>query len=189
METSGAGGGLFYHRVKITKRGSERYEQYDQDGVEIPRAGGRSTLLQASIGPNEAAKAENLFRDFVELAQDEVIIIDRFARKGLYDLLQYVPSGVEINIVTTDRVTGQGYQQRVKQFAQQHSDIQVRFLSDSNWEFHDRYVIRDREDAWAWGTHFTTQATHSIRTEADSTVKRSSTNSTPLGRAQTYYYD
>ena len=154
VETSGAGGGLFYHRVKITKRGSERHEQYEQDGVEIPRAGGRSALLQASIGPNEAGKAENLFRDFVELAQDEVIIIDRFAREGLYDLLQHIPSGVEINVVTTDRVTGQGYQQRVKQFAQQHSDIQVRYLSDSNWEFHDRYVIRDREDAWAWGHSF-----------------------------------
>lgn len=154
VETSGGGGGLFYHRVKITKRGSERYEQYEQDGVEIPRAGGRSTLLQASIGPNEAGKAENLFRDFVELAQDEVIIIDRFAREGLYDLLQHVPSGVEIKVITTDRVTGQDYQQRVKQFAQQHSDIQVRYLSDNNWEFHDRYVVRDREDAWAWGHSF-----------------------------------
>lgn len=154
VEPLGGGGGLFYHQVKITRRGSERFEQYEADGVEIPRVGGQSTLRQASIGPNESGKAENLFRDFVELAREEVIVIDRYAREGLYDLLRHVPSGVEIQVMTSDRVTGGGYPQRVQQFAQQHSAIEVRSLADSDWEFHDRYIIRDREDAWAWGHSF-----------------------------------
>lgn len=111
IETHGGGGGLFYHGVAITDRGADRFEAYRHDGVEIPRTGTHRSLRQASIGPNESQQAENLFRDFVELARDEVIIIDRFAREGLYDLLQHVPVGVEIKVMTTDRVTGGGYQQ------------------------------------------------------------------------------
>jgi len=154
IETHGGGGGLFYHGARITDRGADRFEAYRNDGVEIPRTGTHRSLRQASIGPNESQQAEHLFRDFVELARDEVIIIDRYAREGLYDLLQHVPNGVEIKVMTTDRVTGGGYQQRVSQFAQQHSDIEVRYLSDSDWDFHDRYIIRDREDGWAWGHSF-----------------------------------
>lgn len=122
--------------------------------MEISRTGTHRSLRQASIGPDEPQKAENLFRDVVELAQEEVIIIDRYARDGLYDLLQHVPEGVDIKVVTSDGVTGGGYQQRVNQFAQQHADIEVRSLPDSDWDFHDRYVIRDWEDGWAWGHSF-----------------------------------
>lgn len=154
VETHGGGGGLFYHGAHITDRGADRFEAYRHDGVEIPRTGTHRSLRQASIGPNESRKAENLFRDVVELAQEEVIIIDRYAREGLYDLLQHVSDGVDIKVMTTDRVTGGGYQQRVNQFVQQHADIEVRSLPDNDWDFHDRYVIRDREDGWAWGHSF-----------------------------------
>lgn len=140
--------------VGITDSGRSRYEQYLEDGTGIPRTESRSSLRQASIGPQESGKAENLFRDFVELSKEEVIIVDRFAREGLYDLLEHVPSGVEIKVITTDRVMSQGYQQRVNQYRQQHSSVEVRYLSDDNWNFHDRYIIRDREDAWAWGHSF-----------------------------------
>jgi len=154
VETRGGGGGLFYNKVKITQRGSERFEQFDEEGVEIPRIGSRQKFRQASIGPNESEKAKNLFRDFVEIAREEVIIIDRFAREGLYDLLQHVPKGVEINVVTTDRVTGGDYPHRVNRFSQNHPTIEVRYLPDDEWNFHDRYAIRDREDGWAWGHSF-----------------------------------
>jgi len=154
VETRTGGTDSFYSSAGITDRGSKRYEQYNKDSVEIPRVSGRSSLQQASIGPGESGKAENLFRDFVEMTQDEVIIIDRFAREGLYDLLQHVPSRVEIKVITTVRVTGQSYVQRVNQFKQQHSSIEVRELPDSEWDFHDRYIIRDREDGWAWGHSF-----------------------------------
>lgn len=154
VETHGGGGGLFYRGASITDRGADRFEAYQRDGVEIPRTGTHRSLRQASVGPDESQKAENLFRDFVEIARDEVIIVDRFAREGLYDLLQHVPEGVEIKVVTTNRVTGDGYQQHVSQFAQQHPEIKVRYLSDNDWDFHDRYIIRDREDGWAWGHSF-----------------------------------
>lgn len=154
VETSGGGGGYFYHRLKITRRGSQRFEQYEEHGVGIPRVNGRASLRQASIGPDEPEKAENLFRDLVELSRDEVVIVDRFAREGLYDLLRHVPEGVEIKVLTTDRVTGEDYRQRVTDFENQHSDIEVRYLSDSDWDFHDRYIFVDREDGWAWGHSF-----------------------------------
>lgn len=154
IEADGAGGGLFYRRAKITDRGRKRYEQYVEDGVEIPRLSGRQFIRQASIGPDEADKAENLFRDFVEISQNEVIIIDPYARTPLYDLLKHVPSGVEIKVFTSKRVTNQDYESVVSQFKDRHKAIEVKDLSFDNWEFHDRYVIRDCEDAWAWGHSF-----------------------------------
>jgi len=149
----GLGGGLF-RRVKITEHGSEKYESYQEDGIEIPSSLGVTSIRQASIGPGESGKAENLFRDFVELADDEVIVIDRYARKPLYDLLGHVPSGVNIQVVTSERVVNNDYEQRVQKFESNHSEVEVRYLDDSNWDFHDRYVIRDREDGWAWGHSF-----------------------------------
>lgn len=149
----GLGGGLF-NRVKITEHGSEKYESYQEDGIEIPSSLGVTSIRQASIGPGESGKAENLFRDFVELADDEVIVIDRYARKPLYDLLSHVPSGVNIQVVTSERVVNNDYKQRVQKFESSHSDVEVRYLDDNDWDFHDRYVVRDREDGWAWGHSF-----------------------------------
>ena len=140
--------------TKITEYGSEKYESYREDGIEIPSSLGVTSIRQASIGPGESGKAESLFRDFVELAEDEVIVIDRYARKPLYDLLNHVPSGVDIQVVTSERVVNKDYSQRVQKFKNNHSDIEVRYLDDSDWDFHDRYVIRDREDGWAWGHSF-----------------------------------
>lgn len=154
IEVSHAGGGYFYRQAKITDRGRNRYEKYSEDGVEIPRSGGSQSLRQASIGPDEAGKAENLFRDFVELAQEEVVVIDRYAREGLYELLDHVPAEVQIRVVTTERVTGGDYAQVVSDFVSDHPDIEVRHLSDSDWGFHDRYLIRDGEDGWNWGHSF-----------------------------------
>ena len=149
----GLGGGLF-NRAKITEHGSEKYESYQEDGIEIPSSLGVTSIRQASIGPGESGKAENLFRDFVELTESEVIIVDRYARKPLYDLLGHVPSGVNIQVVTSGRVVNSDYEQRVQKFENSHSDVEVRYLDDSDWDFHDRYVVRDREDGWAWGHSF-----------------------------------
>lgn len=154
VETRGGGGGLYYHETGITERGAERYEEYVHDGVEIPRTSARQVFRQTTLGPDEPEKAENLFRDFVELAREEIIIIDRFAREGLYDLLHHVPRGVQINVITTNRAMGEGYEERVSNFKENHSGIEVRFLQDSDWDFHDRYVLRDRQDGWEWGSSF-----------------------------------
>lgn len=143
-----------FRRAKITEYGSEKYESYMEDGVEIPSSLGITSFRQASIGPGESGKAENLFRDFVELADDEVIVIDRYARKPLYDLLNHVPTGVDIQVVTSERVVNKDYKQRIQRFKSNHSDIEIRYLNDNDWDFHDRYVVRDREEGWAWGHSF-----------------------------------
>ena len=76
-------------------------------------------------------------------------------RVGLYDLLRHVSNVVEIKVMTANRVIGDAYQQRVSQFAQHHPDIEVGYLSDRDWDLHDRYIIRDQEDGLAWGHSFT----------------------------------
>lgn len=65
-----------------------------------------------------------------------------------------MPSGVNIQVITSERVVDKDYEQKVKQFETDHSDIEVQYLEDSDWDFHDRYIIRDREDGWAWGHSF-----------------------------------
>lgn len=154
IKTLGMGGGRIFTNAEITKRGAEKYEAYVDDGVEIPETVSKTTSKQMTLGPDEPDKAENLFRDFVELTREEIVIIDRFAREGLYDLLKHAPSGVQINVLTSDRVTGGDYRRRVRQFSKQHRDIDVRYIPDGDWDFHDRYIIRDGKDGWAWGHSF-----------------------------------
>lgn len=160
IETGGGGGGLFYHDAKITRRGTEAFETYRDDGVEIPQSKTARSLRQATIGPGERDKAENLFRDFVELAQEEVLIIDAYARKPLYGLLELVPEIVSIKVLTSKsgpfNPTSDDYVARVEEFAETY-DVDVRYLDkepDGDWDSHERYVIRDREDGWAWGHSF-----------------------------------
>jgi len=142
--------------VEITERGRESYEAYINSDVEIPRTSPHRVYdKQIDIGAGEEQKGENLFRDIVELAQDEIIIIDRYAREGLYEWLRYVPSGVKIKVVTGDRVINRNYKEMIKTYINKVSDIEIRYLEDKeNFESHERYVIRDREDGWLWGHSF-----------------------------------
>lgn len=159
IETKGGGSGKFYHLIKITRRGKDKYEAYQNDGVEIPSTGQFIQIHQTTIGPNEHGKAENLFRDFVELAKDQVIVIDPFAREKLYtELLKHVPSPVEINVITSDQVAGsERYKKIVAQFKDNHEKTEVRYLEKrkgNGWPFHGRSVIRDREEGWNWDHSF-----------------------------------
>lgn len=148
------GGGSFYGSVEITERGRKRWEAHRDEGTEIPQSSTFQSRHQTSIGPNQREEAENLFRDIVEVARNEVIILDRFARKPLYEWLDHVQRGVTIRVLTTDRVIGDEYHQAVGDFQQSHAEIEVRSISDSVWDFHDRYLIRDQVEAWAWGHSF-----------------------------------
>lgn len=75
VEHEGGMSGNLFRRVKNTKHGSEQYESYKEDGVEIPSSLGVTSIRQASIGPGESDKAENLFRDFVELAETRLLLL------------------------------------------------------------------------------------------------------------------
>jgi len=151
------GGGSFYSNAKITDRGSNAYEAYRDDKVTIPHTGAVSSLHQETIGPGESQKAENMFRDPTELAEEEIIIIDPWARKPIYDMLENVPDGVKIRILTTENVVSQeqNYEDRIQSFQKTHSDIEVRCLEKrGEWDFHDRYIIRDGKTGYAWGHSF-----------------------------------
>lgn len=154
IESQGGTRAHYLHSAEITDHGRSKYEAYRDSGAEIPATSGLSFGRQASINPGEQQQAENLFRDIVELARDEVLILDRYAREGLYDLLKYVPNGVYIRVLTSDRVTGPEYTQRVHEFQDDHPEIEVRKVDSSNWDFHDRYIFRDENMGWAWGHSF-----------------------------------
>jgi hypothetical protein len=105
VEKSAGGGGILFRSATITSRGLQRYEEYDESGVEIPRKNRSSQFKQVAISEGETQKAENMFRDFVELSNDEVILIDAYAGKKLLNgKLTHVPKGVDIKILTSDRV-------------------------------------------------------------------------------------
>ena len=154
IESRGGTRGQYLRSAEITDHGRSKYEAYRDSGAEIPATSGSSFGRQASIDSGEQQQAENLFRDIVELARDEVLILDRFAREGLYELLEHVPNGVEIRVLTSGRVNGSDYTQTVREFQDDHPEIEVRKVDDSSWEFHDRYIFRDENVAWAWGHSF-----------------------------------
>lgn len=159
VETKGGGAGEFYHLIQITRRGRDKYETYQNDGLEIPSTGQFIQIQQTTIGPNEHEKAKNLFRDFVELAKEQVIVIDPFARQGLYtDLLKFIPSLVAIRVITSNQVaTKEKYKETVENFIEEHEKTEVRYLNkgeQNGWPFHGRSVIRDREEGWAWDHSF-----------------------------------
>jgi hypothetical protein len=144
-----------FRSVEITNQGRERYEKYRDDGVEIPSTSLSESTRQAEIGKGDSQEAENLFRDIVELAQSEVIVLDRYAKKGLFQWLdKHVPAGVQIRVLTSGRVTGGSYTQDIQQPLTNPSDVEVRELPNSDWDFHDRYIFRDGDMGWSWGHSF-----------------------------------
>lgn len=176
IEIQHGNGGQYIHSISITSHGREKFEAYRDSGVEIPASGPSTFGRQRSISPGEQQQAEHLFRDIVEMARDEVLILDRYARKPLYDsLLNHVPNGVDIRVLTSSRVTGSDYTQKINDFEQRHPEIKVREVSDSDWDFHDRYVFRDRDMGWAWG--------HSFHDAGD--TQHTATELAPINRGRT----
>ena len=144
-----------YSTIQITNHGRERHEKYRDDGIGIPSTASSESTMQAEIGKGETQKAENLFRDIVELAETEIVILDRYAKQGLFNWIdKHVPAGVQIRVLTSGRVTGGSYTKDIKQPLSTPSDVEVRELPNSDWDFHDRYIFRDDEMGWSWGHSF-----------------------------------
>lgn len=147
----GAGAPYFY--VQITSYGAKVYEAYELHGTEFPGGVTSHDLQQRTIGPDERHKSLNIFRGAVELADTEVILIDAYARQGLYDMLDVVPDGVAVKVLTTEKVVDDKYVEIVQQTAQDR-DLEVRYTAYSDWPFHSRYLLRDGEKGWVWDTSF-----------------------------------
>lgn len=144
-----------YNGIQITDRGREKFESYRDDGVDIPSNSISQSTKQAEIGRGDSQKAENLFRDIVELTSEEVRILDRYAKTGLFEWINaYVPTDVSVKVLTSGRVTGGTYADDISDELNESIDVEVRKLPNSDWDFHDRYIFRDEDMGWSWGHSF-----------------------------------
>lgn len=144
-----------FRAVRITNYGREQFERYRDDGVEIPSTTLSSETRQAEIGKGATKEAENLFRDIVELAQSEVVILDRYAKEGVFEWIdKHVPRGVQVRVLTSGRVTGGSYARDIQEPLSNPTDVKVKELPNNDWDFHDRYVFRDDDMGWSWGHSF-----------------------------------
>ncbi|MFC6906913.1 hypothetical protein [Halalkalicoccus tibetensis] len=141
--------------VQITARGRNRYEEHRNDNTQIPRTHTGARWTQHTIAQGDFEKANSVFRDFVELARDEVIIIDSYAKAGLYEMLEAVPGTVDVRVIGSDRQLNDEHREAYRTFARgRPGETELRFLEYNEWPFHGRYMIRDREDGYVWDHTF-----------------------------------
>jgi len=142
---------------QLEGEGRDRYEQYRDEGIPIPRTHPLQRYTQHTIEQGDREKAENVFRDIVEVAREEVIVVDMYAKGRLYDLLEsHVPSVVDVKILGSHKEIGEENIELYREFAEgKDGDVELRYLD--YWEdypFHSREVIRDREAGWVWDHTF-----------------------------------
>ncbi len=143
--------------VQLTGTGRNRYEEYRDEGMPIPRTDPIEKFTQHTIAQGDEDKAENVFRDIVELARDEVIVIDAYAKGRLYDMMEaHIPSVVDVKILMSDKEVDDGNIELYHDFTDgREGDVDLRYLDYwDEYPFHTREVIRDREAGWIWDHTF-----------------------------------
>ena len=142
-------------QAEINARGRNRYEEYRDSNVPIPRIHATARWTQHMIADGDFDKAVNVFHHFVELARDEVIVVDAFAKRGLYEMLEAVPSSVDVKVIGSHREIDDDHKDAYHAFADSRTgDTRLHYLDYDDWPFHGRYVIRDQEDGYAWDHTF-----------------------------------
>jgi len=135
----------------------DRYEQYRDEGIPIPRTHPLQRYTQHTIEQGDREKAENVFRDIVEVAREEVIIVDTYAKGRLYNLMErHIPSVVDVKILMSDREVDEENIELYRDYAAgKEGDVELRYLDyREDYPFHSREVIRDREAGWVWDHTF-----------------------------------
>jgi DNA-binding MarR family transcriptional regulator len=143
--------------LEITAQGRNRFDEYQNEGISIPRTQPLTQWAQYSIARGDEERAMTIFRDIVELARNEIIIVDPFAQGKLYDeMLDDVPDVVDIKVLCTDREINEENKDKFSDLADGRSgETELRYLEyRGEWPFHDRLLFRDREDGWVWGHTF-----------------------------------
>lgn len=143
--------------VQLTGTGRNRYEEYRDEGMPIPRTDPIQQFTQHTIAQGDEEKAENVFRDIVEVARDEVIVIDAYAKGRLYDMMEeHIPSVVDLKILMSDREVEDENIEAYHDLAEEREgDVELRYLDYwDEYPFHSREVIRDREAGWIWDHTF-----------------------------------
>ncbi len=142
-----------FYRVGINARGMAKHEAIEAAG------GGWATSTTSPsdghefiFGPNEESEAARLLRDVTEVARTEIVIVDPYARAGIVEKLKHAPKGVTIKILTSDQMASEKYAAELQLYT--HIGLEIRTLPKADLEFHDRYIIVDGDDAWAWGHSF-----------------------------------
>lgn len=149
-----------YRGVEITGRGRNKCELYVEEGTSIPNTQPLTRWTQHSVGPNEPEKAQNLFRNVVEVAQEKITIVDWYFKEPVYDLLEGVPDAVDIEILTSERAFDEEeeYYNLVENFAKSRSgEVDVRYVEYYDFDarlFHARYLVRDEIEGWTWDQSF-----------------------------------
>lgn len=151
IDRAGTGG------FQLTADGRTRYEEYRDEGMPIPRTHPLQRFTQHTIEQGDREKAENVFREIVEVAREEVIVIDAYAKGRLYDMLEeHVPDVVDVKILMTDKEFDDENIELYENYADGKSgDVELRYLDYyGDYPFHTREVIRDREAGWIWDHTF-----------------------------------
>lgn len=142
---------------QLEGEGRNRYEQYRDEGIPIPRTHPLQRYTQHTIEQGDREKAENVFREIVEIARDEVIVVDTYAKGRLYDLMErHIPSIVDVKVLMSDREVGEENIELYREYAGgKEGDVELRYLDyRDEYPFHSREVIRDREAGWIWDHTF-----------------------------------
>jgi len=143
--------------IQLTGEGRNRYEAYRDEGMPIPRTDPIQRFTQHTIGQGDREKAENVFRDIVEVAREEIIVIDAYAKGRLYQMMgEHIPSVVDVKILMSDREVEDDNIEQCEEFAEGRAgDVELRYLDYwDEYPFHTREVIRDREAGWIWDHTF-----------------------------------
>lgn len=143
--------------LDITAQGRNRFEEYRDEGIPIPRSKELTQWAQYSIEKGDEETAFNLFRDIVELAGEEILVVDPFAQGKLYtEMLPDVPDVVDIKVLCTDREVDEENKEKFNRLSQGRTgSTELRYLDYSDrWPFHDRLLFVDREEGWVWGHTF-----------------------------------
>lgn len=139
--------------VNINTRGLAKHEAIQAgDGRWASSTTSPTDGHEFVFGPNEEAEAARLLRDVTEVARTEILVVDPYARAGIISKLQYVPGGVGVKVLTSDRMGTENYAAERERYP--NLDIEIRALPKGRLQFHDRYIIVDSKDAWAWGHSF-----------------------------------
>lgn len=142
---------------QLEGEGRNRYEQYHDEGIPIPRTHPLQRYTQHTIEQGDREKAENVFREIVEVAREEVIVVDTYAKGRLYDLMErHIPSIVDVKILMSDMEKDEENIELYRDYAAgKEGDVELRYLDyREDYPFHSREVIRDREAGWVWDHTF-----------------------------------
>lgn len=141
------------NNFELTGEGRNRYEQYRDEGIPIPRIHPLQRFTQHTVEQGDREKAENVFREIVEIARDEVIVIDQYAKGSMWEMLEeHVPSVVDVKVLMSDKELGDENIELYHEYADgKKGDVELRYQEYwGDYPFHSRLVVRDREAGWVW---------------------------------------